>query len=129
VGDAAGLVDPITGEGIYYAIRSADLAVRALLESNSCAEDYGVRLRRDFYPDLQFASRISRRFYLGRFLFGGVTARAVQFTRYSPSFRAIMRSLFDGEQPYRGLKDRLFGNLGASLAEIALHPFRSAKSD
>src|SRR5215831_11150062 len=26
VGDAAGLVDPITGEGLYYAIRSADLA-------------------------------------------------------------------------------------------------------
>src|SRR5690242_7957383 len=31
VGDAAGLVDPITGEGLYYAIRSADLAVKALL--------------------------------------------------------------------------------------------------
>ena len=31
VGDAAGLVDPITGEGLYYAIRSADLAARALL--------------------------------------------------------------------------------------------------
>ncbi|MBI3683370.1 MAG: NAD(P)/FAD-dependent oxidoreductase, partial [Acidobacteria bacterium] len=26
VGDAGGLVDPITGEGLYYAIRSADLA-------------------------------------------------------------------------------------------------------
>jgi flavin-dependent dehydrogenase len=26
VGDAAGLVDPITGEGIYYALRSGDLA-------------------------------------------------------------------------------------------------------
>src|SRR5215203_2470620 len=26
VGDAAGLVDPVTGEGLYYAIRSADLA-------------------------------------------------------------------------------------------------------
>ena len=31
VGDAAGLVDPITGEGLYYAIRSADLAARSLL--------------------------------------------------------------------------------------------------
>jgi geranylgeranyl reductase family protein len=31
VGDAAGLVDPVTGEGLYYAIRSADLAARALL--------------------------------------------------------------------------------------------------
>src|SRR6185503_1393421 len=31
VGDAAGLVDPITGEGLYYAMRSADLASKALL--------------------------------------------------------------------------------------------------
>ena len=28
VGDAAGLVDPITGEGLYYAMRSGDLASR-----------------------------------------------------------------------------------------------------
>src|SRR5205085_3285983 len=31
VGDAAGLVDPVTGEGLYYAMRSGDLAARALL--------------------------------------------------------------------------------------------------
>ncbi len=32
VGDAAGLVDPITGEGIYYAMRSGELLAEALLE-------------------------------------------------------------------------------------------------
>ena len=32
VGDAAGLVDPVTGEGIYYAIRSGDLLGESLLE-------------------------------------------------------------------------------------------------
>ena len=31
IGDAAGLVDPLTGEGIYYAHRSAELASRAIL--------------------------------------------------------------------------------------------------
>ena len=31
VGDAAGLVDPITGEGLYYALRSAELAAQALI--------------------------------------------------------------------------------------------------
>lgn len=30
IGDAAGLVDPITGEGIYYAFRSADLLAEAM---------------------------------------------------------------------------------------------------
>ena len=38
VGDAAGLVDPITGEGIYYAIRSGDLAAQALLAEAPAAE-------------------------------------------------------------------------------------------
>ena len=33
VGDAAGLVDPITGEGLYYAMRSADLAAKAILSN------------------------------------------------------------------------------------------------
>ena len=32
VGDAAGLVDPITGEGLYYAMRSGDLASRVVLD-------------------------------------------------------------------------------------------------
>src|SRR5205085_5709812 len=32
VGDAGGLVDPITGEGLYYAMRSGDLASRVVLD-------------------------------------------------------------------------------------------------
>src|ERR1700677_3001015 len=35
VGDAAGLVDPITGEGLYYAIRSGDLAARTIIADAS----------------------------------------------------------------------------------------------
>ena len=45
VGDAAGLVDPITGEGLYYAIRSGDLAARALL-----SEVGGLAEQRDALP-------------------------------------------------------------------------------
>lgn len=33
LGDAAGLVHPLTGEGIYYAIRSAQLAAPVITES------------------------------------------------------------------------------------------------
>src|SRR4029077_13566209 len=68
VGDAAGLVDPITGEGLYYAIRSADLATRALLsEVNGLAEkmtQYRQLLRRDFTADLEFGSRLAKRVFL-----------------------------------------------------------------
>ena len=124
VGDAAGLVDPITGEGLYYAIRSADLAARALLsEVGGLAEkvaNYRRLLRRDFTADLEFGSRLAKRVFLGRFLFGSVPARMVQFTRRSPRFSAIMQDLFAGRQPYLGLKQRLLRNLNGSLYEIAM---------
>ncbi len=124
VGDAAGLVDPITGEGLYYAIRSADLAARALLsEIGGLAErlqHYKRLLRHDFAADLELGSRLARRFFLGRFMFAAVTARVVQFTGRSPRFAAIMQDLFAGTQRYQGLKRRLLRNLNGTLYEICM---------
>jgi len=124
VGDAAGLVDPITGEGLYYAIRSADLAVRALLsEVSGLAEkmiQYRRLLRRDFAADLEFGSKLARRVFLGKFLWASVPARMVQFTRRSPRFSNIMQDLFAGRQPYLDLRQRLLRNLNGSLYEISM---------
>jgi geranylgeranyl reductase family protein len=124
VGDAAGLVDPITGEGLYYALRSADLAAQALLsETHSLAEKlahYRQLLRRDFTADLELGSRLAKRVFLGRFLCGSVPARMVQFTRRSPRFCAIVQDLFSGRQPYLGLKRRLLQNLNGSLFDIGM---------
>jgi hypothetical protein len=41
----------------------------------------------------------------------------VQFTRLSPTFRALMQDLFAGTQSYIGLKQRLMQNLNGSLIE------------
>jgi len=119
-GDAAGLVDPITGEGLYYAVRSADLATKAILaESMDLAgAAYRKLLRRDFMADLEFGSRLAGRVFQGTFLGGSVTSRMVQFTRLSPKFRSVMQDLFAGTQPYAGLKRRLMKNLNGSLVEI-----------
>jgi flavin-dependent dehydrogenase len=114
VGDAAGLVDPVTGEGLYYAIRSADLAARSLIAH------YSRLLRRDFAGDLELGSRLAQHIFLGRFLFGSVPARLVQFTRRSPRFAAMMQDMFAGKQSYMGLKKRLMKNLNGSLYEIAM---------
>ena len=124
VGDAAGLVDPITGEGLYYAMRSADLASKALLsEQADMAEKshaYRRLLRKDFSADLEFSSRLAKQVFLGRFLLGSVPARMVQFTRRSPRFSALMQDLFAGTQSYLGLKNRLLQNLHGSLFEVAM---------
>ncbi len=130
VGDAAGLVDPVTGEGIYYAMRSADLAARTLL--SEAVEDRAVinrgierteqayrwLLRRDFAADLELGSRLAQHIFHGKYMFGAVPARMIQFTRRSPSFRAVMQDLFSGTQNYIGLKGRLLRNLNGSLFEI-----------
>ncbi len=125
VGDAAGLVDPITGEGLYYAIRSADLAARAVLsEAHSVAEkvtQYKRMLFRDFTSDLEYGARLAKKIFRGRFLFDSVPARMVQFTRRSPRFSAVMQDLFAGTQPYSGLKRRLLRNLNGSLYEIGMN--------
>ena len=121
VGDAAGLVDPITGEGIYYALRSADLASR-VLRDESCpdkAAGYREALAGDFLHDLAYASTLSKRVYLGRYFSGGVPQRMVQLVRRSPRFRAIVQDLFAGTQPYLTLRERLRGNVRGTMLEIA----------
>ena len=121
VGDAAGLVDPVTGEGLYYALRSGDLAARAILnDAHGIAEKaaaYRRAIAHEFAADLAYAATLARRVFLGRFLGGPVPARMVQLTRRSPRFRATMQDLFAGTQPYLELRGRLLGNLAGTLRE------------
>lgn len=127
VGDAAGLVDPITGEGIYYAMRSGDLASQVVLdEAHSPAEKaqaYRNLLGRDFAADLEFGATLAKRVFLGRFLFSTVPSRMVDFIRRSPRFRALIEDLFAGTQPYLELKSRLFKNLNGTLQEVLMNAF------
>jgi geranylgeranyl reductase family protein len=63
VGDAAGLVDPLLGEGIYNAIRSGQLAAQAILDIMSTEKDtYSTRMR-EITLDLTSSALDSRMFY------------------------------------------------------------------
>jgi flavin-dependent dehydrogenase len=122
VGDAGGFVDPITGEGIYYAVRSAELAARALLQHGpEAATAYRAVLQADVVGDLALGSAIAPRFYRGCFLRGPVTDRMIQFARRSPRFASLLRELVAGRQGYRGLARRLWWNLVPTFYEIAIH--------
>ena len=127
VGDAGGLVDPITGEGLYYAMRSGDLASQVVMsDSESLAERaqaYRTLLRRDFTADLEFGATLAKRVFLGRFLFSTVPARMIDFIRRSPRFQALIEDLFAGTQPYLDLKGRLFKNLNGTMLEIMMNLF------
>jgi len=116
-GDAAACVDPITGEGLYYALRSGDLLAEALIEGQPQA--YPERLRTAFSADLEFAAHIARKLFRGTFLGGAITTRMVQLLNYSPAFRDLIRDVFSGSQDYRSLKRRLWNQLGITIAEIS----------
>lgn len=119
-GDAAATVDPITGEGLYYALRSGDLLAQAL--AAGAAQEYPERLRAAFSADLEFAASIAKKVFRGNFVGGAITTRMVQLLNYSPAFRDLVRDVFSGSQSYRTLKRRLWGQLGVTIAEFA-HSF------
>lgn len=115
-GDAAATVDPITGEGLYYALRSGDLLAEAIAEG--APEMYPEKLRDAFSADLEFAARIAARIFRGNFLGNAITTRMVQMLNYSPAFRDLIRDVFSGSQDYRSLKRRCWNQLGITFAEI-----------
>jgi flavin-dependent dehydrogenase len=118
IGDAAGYTDPITGEGLYYALRSADLLSQALISNHP--ENYPALLKKDFLPELEMAAGIADRFFSGDWMGEAVTERMVQFTANSPRFRQLMSDMFAGSQGYLDLRRRLYRSLPAMIAESAV---------
>jgi len=104
LGDAAGFADPVTGEGIYYALRSAELFAEAFLEGRP--EEYEKRWREDFGGELRRASQMRRRFY-GNFWGAPFTERMIEFAKGHRGIKKVLGDLVAGEQGYVGLKKKL----------------------
>ena len=108
-GDAAGLVDPITREGIYFALLSGEYAAASLGGSFSAAA-YTERLRDTMYAELAHAARLKHRFFRPELL-----ALLVRALDRSHHIRAIMADLIAGRQRYAGLRRRLLGTFDVRL--------------
>lgn len=67
VGDAAHLADPFLGEGIYYAIKSGQLAARVISEEigseNIDVRRYNEVVAAELYPDLEAAAKLGNWVY------------------------------------------------------------------
>lgn len=103
VGDAAGLVDPITGEGIYFAFRSAEI----LAENIDRPGEYAKTVSHEIGRELARAARMYGKFYNGHFLGGDFRKRTIQLARRSRTVQQILGSLIAGNQPYLSLKKKL----------------------
>jgi geranylgeranyl reductase family protein len=95
VGDAAGLVEPLSGDGIYEALLSARLAVEAVLEllagSQRDLAPYGERLARELDPLMSAAWSAKR-------AFDRYPRLAFTIARTPPAWRLAER-LLRGELP------------------------------
>ena len=110
LGDAAGLVDPITREGIYFALDSGDAAASTLLDRGDSERLYVSRLRDTTYRELVLAARLKARFYRAPFM--RLLLSALQ---RSARIRRIMADLVAGDQPYHSLRGRLLRTMEFKL--------------
>jgi len=104
LGDAAGFADPVTGEGIYYAIRSAELFADTYLKG--APQEYEKLWRKDFGGELKRASEMRQRFY-GNFWGAPFTDRMIEFARGHRGIRKVLGELVAGDQGYVDLKKKL----------------------
>jgi flavin-dependent dehydrogenase len=120
VGDAAALADPITGEGIYYALRSAALLAQAVAAGRS-PRAYAAELVEDCGAELLRAAAIRGAFYRP-----GFAPRMVAFGARSRAIREVMAELVLGRQGYRGLKRRLLRAGPRFVVDLAASVLRAA---
>nr|NIR17344.1 geranylgeranyl reductase family protein [Desulfobacterales bacterium] len=100
-GDAAGLVDPVVGEGITSAVLSGMIAAKALLEG--ALDERGVK---EFYES-ELSKRVLQELRLGRALakliydYPGLLRRLLEL--YGQEFTEAVTDVFTGEKTYRKL--------------------------
>lgn len=123
VGDAAGLVDPITREGIFFALASGQWIADALM-THEPAPGYIARVRDDAIAELARAARLKAGFF--RPAFTGLMMRAL---KESAAIRSVMADLVAGRQDYASLKWRLLKTFEVRLAWRALTNVSVARPD
>ena len=120
VGDAAAIADPITGEGIFYALRSAQLLAEVVTAGGTPAR-YMERATEEFGHDLMRAARLYKRFFAP-----GFTDRMLDYADRSPALSRVLVDLVLGKQDYMSLKKRLVMTIPRFGWDLATAPLRKA---
>ncbi|MBN2042382.1 MAG: geranylgeranyl reductase family protein [Candidatus Aenigmarchaeota archaeon] len=108
IGDSAGHVNPITGEGIYYAMMGGKLAAKAYLEGD--VKKYERYWRKEYGGDMYWGSRLKNFFYKPK-----VIDIAIEIGKRSDTMRDILADVIASRVSY----DRLiFAKIPVSLAKI-----------
>jgi flavin-dependent dehydrogenase len=110
VGDAAGLVDPITREGIFFALASGQWIAEALT-GEAVTQMYSASVRDEAIPELMRAARLKAGFFRPAF-----TSLLIRALTKSQAIRSVMADLVAGRQTYAALRWRLLKTFELGLA-------------
>jgi geranylgeranyl reductase family protein len=114
VGDAGHLVDPLLGEGIYYAVRSGQLAAKSVtaMLGNSAIHhlsEYETLVEAEFGPEFRIAGR------LGKIIYG--LPRSIHRwagLRFPDAYQRVLYrycELLQGKETYQSLRNRILQRL------------------
>jgi geranylgeranyl reductase family protein len=121
VGDAAHLVDPLFGEGIYYAVRSGQMAATAVLDQlhdrHKKLWDYELAIRRELYPEFEIALRLAHIIYS----FPGLCHRLI---RPYQEVVALYLDVLRGKETYQSFFRQAKGMVKSSVRELLLEALR-----
>jgi len=116
VGDAASLVDPFLGEGIYWGIRSGQVAAECLYDFLATGEEravaYDRRISREFYPEFKAARRIAEVLYgFPQLVFEKIKQRPHVFQEYFQ----VLRGEKTCQDWWSSLRSSVFRSLSSAL--------------
>ncbi len=109
VGDAAGLVDGLIGEGIFYALKSAELCAKSFAAGSSPLIQYKKELKTRLLPELNWSRRIGRFAYQHPRL-------AYEFGFENAAVREYLKDIVSGKCSYRNLVKQFSPRLPVSLS-------------
>ncbi len=110
VGDALGFVDPIYSSGVFFALRSGELAADAIVAALGQGDTSGAKLggwTHEFQAGVQWIRKLAEAFYTDEFSFG-------QFLREHPQSRGNLTDLLIGRVFYEGV-GRIFDDMLPAL--------------
>jgi geranylgeranyl reductase family protein len=117
VGDAAYLIDPLFGEGIYYAVRSGQLAAESILnqvhDRRRSLADYEGAVRREIYEEFRVAVRMASLLYSYPYF----------CHRLLPRYQHIVMLYYDvlrGRETYQSFYARAKSVVKSSFKELLL---------
>jgi flavin-dependent dehydrogenase len=117
VGDAAGFADPVTAEGISFALRSGQLAGAAIAQAGGdehrARDRYHAALREEILPELR-TGRL-----LASLLYDYPRLRRALFRRYGQWLLEAFATGFMGGEGFRDIPRRAFRRLtGAARSPL-----------